>query len=244
MVIALRDFSGASVSVPTPPDNGRAAAAASRPVALSNEDLAALNATATSAKQDAQTSILTLMAGYLDGVEGLLSGTATQTTLAALLAKVIAAPATEAKQDTLNTGMTSLLGYVDTLEALIASTNTLLTTQNGYLDTVETLLAAPTPAGTQTIGSVGVNSPTSIAAGQGTVTTTAASLVAARTGRKTLTIENTSAVAFYVGPTGVLATTGLLVPGVVGASVTVDSAAAFFAITATGSATASFLETF
>lgn len=117
------------------------------------------------------------------------------------------------------------------------------------------LLAAATPAGTNIIGKVGidqttgqnvvaVNSPTSIAAGQGTISTTAASLVAARAARKTITIENTSAVAFYVGPTGVTATTGLLVPGVVGASVTVDSAAAFFAITASGSATASFLETF
>lgn len=55
---------------------GRAAAAASLPAALSNEDLAAIQAITTKLTADP----------------------ATQTTLAAILAKIIAAPATEAKQ--------------------------------------------------------------------------------------------------------------------------------------------------
>lgn len=50
---------------------------------------------------------------YLDNTEGTL---ATQTTLAALLAKIIAAPATEAKQDAMITLLTALNGYVDGLE--------------------------------------------------------------------------------------------------------------------------------
>jgi len=60
---------------------GRLAAAASLPVALSNEDQAALD------------------------------GVATQTTAAAILAKLIAAPATEAKQDTLLAAVKQLAGF-------------------------------------------------------------------------------------------------------------------------------------
>ncbi|MER8762901.1 hypothetical protein [Mesorhizobium sp. M0968] len=71
------------------------------PSRTSVDSTGALVDPATAAKQDAQSAILTAIAGYTDGIEALLatiSGKdfATQTTLAALLAKVIAAPATEA----------------------------------------------------------------------------------------------------------------------------------------------------
>jgi hypothetical protein len=59
MTITVKDFSGNPVTVPTPPDNGRAVAAASRPVALSNEDFAALSA----------------LSGFVDGIEGLIGAT-------------------------------------------------------------------------------------------------------------------------------------------------------------------------
>ncbi|MDO9334940.1 MAG: hypothetical protein Q7T61_00935 [Caulobacter sp.] len=61
------------------------------------------------------------------------AGLGTQATLAAILAKLLAAPSTEAKQDT-------LIGHVDGLETLVGATNALLTTQNGYLDGIEGLL--------------------------------------------------------------------------------------------------------
>lgn len=51
---------------------------------------------------------------------------ATQTTLAALLAKVIAAPSTEAKQDSMITLLTAIAGYVDGLEAKDYATQTTL----------------------------------------------------------------------------------------------------------------------
>jgi len=70
------------------------------------------------------------------------AGLATQTTLAALLAKVIAAPATEAKQDT-------LIGHVDGIETLITAANALLTTQAGYLDGLE---GGQATIGTRTYG--------------------------------------------------------------------------------------------
>lgn len=71
----VKDAAGSTVAVEKPNANGRVAASASRPVVLSTEDKTALDAVAS------------------------------QTTLAALLAKVLAAPATEAKQDALIAGL-------------------------------------------------------------------------------------------------------------------------------------------
>lgn len=123
--IDVKDATGATVTLEKPLAPGRALAAASRPIALSTEDKAAIDALATQitaaailakliaapateAKQDTAitgltsiAALLTTQAGYLDGIETLLGATGSQTTLAAILAKIIAAPATEAKQDTL-----------------------------------------------------------------------------------------------------------------------------------------------
>ena len=65
--ITVKDASGANQTIEAPNANGRASAAASRPVALSSEDKAVLDA----------------LAGYLDGVEGLIGGS--NTGLAAIL---------------------------------------------------------------------------------------------------------------------------------------------------------------
>jgi hypothetical protein len=80
----VKDAAGDTVAIEKPLAPGRTAASSSRPVALSSEDKTALDALAT------------------------------QTTLAAVLAKIIAAPATEAKQDI-------LIGLVDGLESALAS---------------------------------------------------------------------------------------------------------------------------
>lgn len=90
-------------------------------------------------------------------IDDLLEVVATQTTLAAVLAKIIAAPATEAKQDAIVAGLVSIDGRVDGLEALATALNALVTAQNGTLDGVETSLAGATPAGENRIGSVGGN---------------------------------------------------------------------------------------
>ena len=81
--IDVKDAAGATVAIEKPLVPGRTAAATSRPVALSNEDKTALDALAT------------------------------QTTAAAILAKIIATPATEAKQDnaiTQETAINTVLG--------------------------------------------------------------------------------------------------------------------------------------
>ena len=68
---------------------------------------------------------------------------ATQTTLAAILAKIITAPATEAKQD-------SIIGYIDSLEALL----TAIKDTDGIKKITDQL-----PAGTNNIGSVNTELP-------------------------------------------------------------------------------------
>lgn len=86
--IDVKDAGGTTVAIEKPLTPGRAAAAASRPVVLSTEDLAAL---------------------------------ASQTTLAALLAKVIAAPSTEAKQDATNVLLNAIGLSVDGVEAALGA---------------------------------------------------------------------------------------------------------------------------
>ena len=81
-----------------------------------------------------------------------------------------------------------------------------------------------------------------IAPAQGSVTTTAASLVAARAGRRSVTIENTGTTPVYIGGSGVTSTTGFLLPGVAGASVTLNFSGAVYAVTASGTAAVTLYE--
>lgn len=80
---------------------------------------------------DGLEALATALNGFVDGLEG--KDFSTETTLAALLAKVIAAPATEANQATLNghvdgieTSLTTLIGHVDLVETKQDAANTLL----------------------------------------------------------------------------------------------------------------------
>lgn len=76
-------------------------------------------------------------------------------------------------------------------------------------------------------------------------TGTSAQIVAARAGRQAVTITNiTGAQQVYVGASGVTATTGALIPATVGASITIPTSAAIFAISLTAAQTVSILETF
>lgn len=70
----------------------------------------------------------------------------------------------------------------------------------------------------------------SIFTSQVAVTTAATLVAAARTGRQKISISSTSAVVFYVGPSGVTAANGFYVAAAAGATVTLDTAAAVYAI--------------
>jgi hypothetical protein len=78
---------------------------------------------------------------------------------------------------------------------------------------------------------------------------TATSLVSARTGvsgtgRVSVTATNTTTTAVYIGASGVTTSTGALLPGIVGASLTLNTTAQLYCIVATGSATVSEIETY
>lgn len=121
---------------------------------------------ATAAKQDtAQTTLasiltsvdgaealLTAIDGHVDGLEG--KDYATQTTLAAILAKIIAAPATEAKQDTT---ITAINAVTTAVEELAEVTEVQPVSDNGGSLTVDAPLGTPVATrlsdGTSAIGS-------------------------------------------------------------------------------------------
>jgi len=78
-----------------------------------------------------------------------------------------------------------------------------------------------------------------IATGQAAVGTTSTLVVAARSGRQKVTLTPTTSTVYYIGATGVTASTGLYVAA--GAAITLDTAAAVYAV---GSAalTVSYIE--
>ena len=131
--------------------------------------------------------------------------------------------------DTTPASVVALLkGEIDRLQALI------------------TALGSPAQAGaTQTItGAVTIAGPGNFAPTQVTVGTTAVLIVAARTGRATLTIENTGTTPIYVGGAGVTTSTGFPIPGAAGASLTLAYTGALYGISASGTAVVGEYETY
>jgi hypothetical protein len=79
---------------------------------------------------------------------------------------------------------------------------------------------------------------------QATVAATATLIIAARRGRDTVVIENHGTTPVYLGHSGVTTTTGLLLPGVVGASVAIETTEAIYGIVASGTQVVSAIENF
>jgi hypothetical protein len=103
--------------------------------------------------------------------------------------------------------------------------------------------ASPVTPSNQPVGAA------AFAATQVALSSTATSIVAARTGvagtgRVSVTITNTTTTAIYLGGSGVTTSTGTLLPGIVGASVTLNTTAAVYGIVATGTPTVTALETY
>jgi hypothetical protein len=124
---------------------------------------------ATAAKQDTGNTSLATIAG---------KDFATQTTLAALLAKVIAAPSTEAKQDSIITLLTTLLGYTDGIESLLTTLNSKdFATQTTEAAILAKLIAAPATEAKQDTG----NTSLATIAGKDFATQTTLALIKAQT---------------------------------------------------------------
>ena len=107
------------------------------------------------------------------------------------------------------------------------------------------------PAGSNTVGNVGVNNnpvgSAAFAASQASIGTSATQIVAARpgaagTGRIGVTLENAGSATVYFGASGVTTTTGMPLPA--GASATIDTQAAIYGIAASGTQTIGVMETF
>lgn len=81
-----------------------------------------------------------------------------------------------------------------------------------------------------------------LATGQGTATTDAGTIVAARASRRSLLVVNGSAVDIYLGGVALTAANGLLLTGTEGAAVGMDYTGAVLGITSSGSAVYSYAE--
>jgi hypothetical protein len=103
--------------------------------------------------------------------------------------------------------------------------------------------AQVSPATEDTLGSILLaNQPRDLFCDHVIATTSVAQIVATRTGRQSVTMVNHGTVDVWVGPSGVTSGTGILLPGTRGAAITIESSAAIFAVTSSGSQTISFME--
>jgi hypothetical protein len=103
--------------------------------------------------------------------------------------------------------------------------------------------SGPLPAGTNTIGGVVPRGSATLATGQVSVGTTFTQVVAARANRATVTMSVGAANACAFGNTGVTATTGFPLQPVAGATLSLDTSAAIFAV-CSATTTVSFVEQF
>lgn len=83
---------------------------------------------------------------------------------------------------------------------------------------------------------------TTIATNQVSVTTSSTLIVASRVGRRGLTIVNHGTTDVYIGVTGLTTSNGLLLVGVKGAGISLETEAAIYGIVGTGTQTVSYLE--
>ncbi|HEY7298559.1 MAG TPA: hypothetical protein VH684_11540 [Xanthobacteraceae bacterium] len=101
----------------------------------------------------------------------------------------------------------------------------------------------PTPLEIDASGRLCVfGSSANISTAQVSVGTSATQIVSARAGRNQLVIANHGTTAVYIGGSGVATSTGILLPGTVGATITIPTSAAVYGIVASGSQTVGVLE--
>lgn len=94
------------------------------------------------------------------------------------------------------------------------------------------------------VGVLAITGTSSIANDQVSVTTTSATVVASRAGRRSLLIVNHGTTDVYLGTGTVTTSNGLLLKGTAGASVSIPTSAAVNGVVASGTQTVSYLEVF
>ena len=83
-----------------------------------------------------------------------------------------------------------------------------------------------------------------LAVGQVSVGTTATSIASSRTARRNITVVNHGTTDVILGGSGVTTSTGLLLPGIKGASATLTTTGALYGIVGSGTQTVSYAETY
>ena len=153
------------------------------------------------------------------------------------IAPLPAGAATSALQTAMTTALGSPAQETGNLATIAANVST-ATNQTAANTTLASILAklSAALATTETYAN--------LATAQVSVAATATLIVAARTGRKEVTIVNHGATAVYLGPSGVATTTGQLLAGVAGEGITYSGGAAVYGIAATGSQTVSVAEVY
>jgi hypothetical protein len=91
---------------------------------------------------------------------------------------------------------------------------------------------------------VSKNLNSNFATSQATIGTTPTLILAQRSGRDTGVIENTGTTPVYLGNASVTVNNGLLLPGVLGASVALETTDAVYGIVASGTQVVSAVENF
>lgn len=119
----------------------------------------------------------------------------------------------------------------------VAIVSPLSVSGNVKVDIAETTVVQP----------VSFASPTgapNFATSQVAVAATATSIIAARSARRSLIITNNSVIPIFIGVSGVSVTTGILLPGIIGAFIVIDTTAAVFGISSSGTNTVTVGEVF
>jgi hypothetical protein len=217
-------------------------------------------APATEAKQDAANAILTLIAGYTDGIEALLTTLggkdfATQTTLAAILVK-LADPATQTTLAAVLAKLSADPATQTTLAAVLAKLSADPATQT-TLAAVLSAVQAAIPAGTNIIGKIGLvdgsgnalkYGPDSFNNNKVTIADTATPIVSALAGRESVCVTILGTEDIYVGSAGLTAggsNSGDLILGTRGSFKSFPGGGALYGICATGkSCDVSYIEAF
>jgi hypothetical protein len=94
----------------------------------------------------------------------------------------------------------------------------------------------------ETVQCVYLDSAGTFATNQATITTSAAVVVPANASRRSVTIVGIGTTDAYLGVVGVTTGTGVLLVGVKGAAMTIETAAAIYGIVASGTQVISYIE--
>jgi len=110
----------------------------------------------------------------------------------------------------------------------------------------QTVASYRLPGGSTNIPATGVQAipPANLAPFQVAVAATPTLLAAARTQRQAVTVINSGTTPLYLGGAGVTAATGVMLPGVAGASITLAFTGDLYAVTASGTQAVTGYEVF